>query len=170
MSKGARNLFGGEEDTAGSVGSRVGGVGDHLSAGARRYPPGRPGALARHGKRSPAIVPRSAAPAEVKKALAGLPVAALRLDADVVEALVFFGLDRIGNSFTPSIPEPWRRGSARPCAAAWSRPSASFRSLSSLFRLRFRARAPPCLRRAGLDSGTASTRRWKPCLRSCARI
>ena len=61
--------------------------------------PGAAWALARHGEESPAIVPRSAGPDEVKEVLAGLPVAALRLDPDIVEALVSFGLDRIGTLY-----------------------------------------------------------------------
>ena len=79
-----------------ALGAGLGGAGAHLAAGSGRHARDGLGAGPPRRGRSPAIVPRSAGPDEVKEALAGLPVAALRLDADVVEALVSFGLDRIG--------------------------------------------------------------------------
>ena len=92
---GCTHLHGGEEALLAALGVGLGGLG-LTSRLALAGTPGAAWALARHGEKSPAIVPRSAGPAEMKEALAGLPVAALRLDADVVEALVSFGLDRIG--------------------------------------------------------------------------
>ena len=95
---GCTHLFGGEEALLAALAAGLGGLG-LTSRLALAGTPGAAWALARHGKRSPALVSRSASPDEVKEALAGLPVAALRLDADVVEALVSFGLDRIGTLY-----------------------------------------------------------------------
>ncbi len=92
---GCAHLFGGEEALLAALGAGLGGVG-LTSRLALAGTPGAAWALARHGERSPAIVPRSADAAELGEVLAELPVSALRLDADVVEALVDFGLDRIG--------------------------------------------------------------------------
>lgn len=95
---GSAHLFGGGEALLAALGAGL----EELGLTSRLALAGTPGAawaLARHGERSPAILPRSAGPGEVKEALAGLPVAALRLDADVVEALVSFGLDRIGTLY-----------------------------------------------------------------------
>ena len=95
---GCTHLFGGEESLLAALAAGLGGLG-LTSRLALAGTPGAAWALARHGKRSPALVSRSASPDEVKEALAGLPVAALRLDADAVEALVSFGLDRIGTLY-----------------------------------------------------------------------
>ena len=95
---GCTHLHGGEEALLAALGAGLGGLG-LTSRLALAGTPGAAWALARHGERSPAIVPPSAGPARMKEVLAGLPVAALRLDADVVEALVSFGLDRIGTLY-----------------------------------------------------------------------
>ena len=92
---GCTHLHGGEEALMAALAAGLGGLG-LTSRLALAGTPGAAWALARHGEESGAIVPRFAGPDEVKEALAGLPVAALRLDADVVEALVSFGLDRVG--------------------------------------------------------------------------
>lgn len=92
---GCTHLHGGEEALLAALGAGLGGLG-LTSRLALAGTPGMAWALARHGEMSPAIVPPSADPARMKEVLAGLPVAALRLDTDVVEALVSFGLDRIG--------------------------------------------------------------------------
>ncbi len=95
---GCTHLFGGEEALLAAFAAGLEGLG-FTSRLALAGTPGAAWALARHGGKSPAVVPRSAGPAEMKEALAGLPVAALRLEADVVEALVSFGLDRIGTLY-----------------------------------------------------------------------
>lgn len=95
---GCTHLHGGEEALLAALGAGLGGLG-LTSRLALAGTPGAAWALARHGGRSPAIVSGSAGPDEVKEVLAGLPVAALRLDADVVEALVSFGLDGIGTLY-----------------------------------------------------------------------
>ena len=95
---GCAHLFGGGASLLASLGAGLRGLG-LTSRLALAGTPGAAWALARHGGRSPAILPRSADPDEVREALAGLPVAALRLPADVVEALISFGLDRIGTLY-----------------------------------------------------------------------
>ncbi len=95
---GCTHLHGGEEALLAALGAGLGGLG-LTSRLALAGTPGAAWALARHGEESGAIVTRSADPDEVKEALAGLPVAALRLEADIVEALVSFGLDRIGTLY-----------------------------------------------------------------------
>ena len=95
---GCSHLFGGEEALLAALAAGL----ERLGLTSRLALAGTPGAawaLARHGGKSPAVVPRSAGPDEVKEALAGLPIAALRLEADVVEALVSFGLDRVGTLY-----------------------------------------------------------------------
>ena len=92
---GCAHLHGGEAALLAALEAGLGGLG-LTSRLALAGTPGAACALARHGGRSPVVVPRSAGPAEVQEVLAGLPVAALRLDADIVEALVSFGLDRVG--------------------------------------------------------------------------
>ena len=92
---GCTHLHGGEEALLAALAAGLGGLG-LTSRLALAGTPGAAWALARHGRRSPAIVPPSAGPARMKEVLAELPVAALRLDTDVVQALVSFGLDRIG--------------------------------------------------------------------------
>ena len=113
---GCAHLFGGEEELMASLGARL----EALALTARLAladTPGAAWALARYGAKVPAIVPSRADPSEVREALAGLPVAALRLDAEVVEELVSFGLERIGTlyAFAPGAleerfgPAPVRR-------------------------------------------------------------
>ena len=92
---GCAHLFGGEERLMASLGARLEGFA-LTSRLALADTQGAAWALARHGAKVPAIVPPRAGPSEVREALAGLSVAALRLDAEVVEELVSFGLERIG--------------------------------------------------------------------------
>ena len=95
---GCAHLFGGEEGLMAALAAGL----ERLRLTSRLAladTPGAAWALARHGGKSRQVLPRSAGPAEVKEALAGLPVAALRLDADIVEALVSFGLDRVGTLY-----------------------------------------------------------------------
>ena len=61
--------------------------------------PGAAWALAHYGAEDLAVVPAGAGPADLKDALAELPVAALRLSADVADGLASFGLDRICRLF-----------------------------------------------------------------------
>ena len=100
---GCAHLFGGEEGLMAALAAGLGRL-EITSRLALADTPGAAWALARHGRKSRQVLPRSAGPAEVKEALAGLPVAALRLDADIVEALVSFGLDRVGTLY------PFRSG------------------------------------------------------------
>ena len=53
-------------------------------------------ALARFGPDDPGVAPAGAGPSGIGRALARLPVAALRLDPDTARELASFGLDRIG--------------------------------------------------------------------------
>ena len=57
--------------------------------------PGAAWALAHYGAENPGVVPAGTGPDGLKNALAELPVAALRMSAEVVDGLVSFGLDRI---------------------------------------------------------------------------
>ena len=57
--------------------------------------PGAAWALAHYGTEDPAAVPSGAGPSGLMNALAELPVAALRVSADVAAGLESFGLDRI---------------------------------------------------------------------------
>ncbi|MDE2653980.1 MAG: DNA polymerase Y family protein [Gemmatimonadota bacterium] len=61
--------------------------------------PGAAWALAHYSAEGPAVVPAGTGPNRLKDALAELPVAALRLSAEVMDGLVSFGLDRICTLF-----------------------------------------------------------------------
>ncbi len=91
---GSAHLFGGEEALAASLRGELEGFG-LTSRMALADTLGAAWGLARYGQNDLAVVPPAAEPSAVKEALAKLPVAALRLDADVAEDLASFGLDRI---------------------------------------------------------------------------
>ena len=91
---GCTRLFGGEEALMASLRGALEGFGLTVRL-ALADTPGAAWALARYGAEDPAVVPSGAGPSGLRDALAELPVAALRLSADVAEALVSFGLNRI---------------------------------------------------------------------------
>ena len=91
---GCTRLFGGEQALIASLRSALEGFGLTVRL-ALADTPGAAWALTRYGTENPAVVPSGAGSDGLKRALAQLPVAALRLSADVAEALVSFGLDRI---------------------------------------------------------------------------
>ncbi len=91
---GCAHLFGGERELAAAVRARLKGFGLTSRAGLAEAP-GAAWALARCGEESLGVMPAGAGLAERKKALGGLPVAALRLDDGVADALASFGLNRI---------------------------------------------------------------------------
>jgi len=95
---GCAHLFGGERGLADSLRRGL----DRLGLTSRIALAGTLGAawaLARYSKEEPAIVPASANPAQMKEALADLPVAALRIDSEVAKSLASFGLDRVRTLF-----------------------------------------------------------------------
>ena len=95
---GCTRLFGGEEALLGSLRAALEDFG--LTARlALADTPGAAWALAHCGAEDPAVVPAGAGPDGLKDALAELPVAALRLSADVADGLASFGLDRICTLF-----------------------------------------------------------------------
>ena len=91
---GCTRLFGGEEALMASLRAALKDFGLTVRL-ALADTPGAAWALAHYGSEDPAVVPAGAGPDGLKDALAELPVAALRLSADVVAALASFGLDRI---------------------------------------------------------------------------
>ena len=91
---GCTRLFGGEEALMASLRAALEDFGLTVRL-ALADTPGAAWALAHYGAEDPAVVPAGAGPDHLKDALADLPVAALRLSADVAAALASFGLDRI---------------------------------------------------------------------------
>ena len=91
---GCTRLFGGEEALMASLRAALEDFGLTVRL-ALADTPGAAWALAHYGAADPAVVPAGAGPDGLKDALAELPVAALRLSADVAAALASFGLDRI---------------------------------------------------------------------------
>ncbi len=95
---GCTRLFGGEEALTASLRAALEDFG--LTARlALADTPGAAWALAHYGADDPTVVPVGAGPAGLKDALAELPVTALRLSAEVADALASFGLDRICTLF-----------------------------------------------------------------------
>ena len=91
---GCHRLFGGEEALMASLRAALADFG--LTARlALADTLGAAWALAHHGAADPAVAPPGTGPDGLLDALARLPVAALRLSADVTDALASFGLDRI---------------------------------------------------------------------------
>ena len=91
---GCARLFGGEDILAASLRAALEGFGLTVQL-ALADTPGAAWALAHYSAEDPAVVPSGAGRSELKEALAELPVAALRLSANVADALASFGLDRI---------------------------------------------------------------------------
>ena len=91
---GCDRLFGGEEALMASLRTALEDFGLTVRL-ALADTPGAAWALAHYGAGDPAVVPAAAGPSGLRDALAGLPVAALRLSSDVAAALASFGLDRI---------------------------------------------------------------------------
>ena len=91
---GCARLFGGEDILAASLRAALENFGLTVRL-ALADTPGAAWALAHYAAEDPAVVPSGAGPSGLKEALAELPVPALRLSTDVVDALASFGLDRI---------------------------------------------------------------------------
>lgn len=91
---GCAHLQGGEAALAAELVERVGRRGIKARA-AIADTPGAASAVARHGASRATLVP----PGEIRKALAPLPVAALRLEAGMAETLSRLGLRRIGDLY-----------------------------------------------------------------------
>ena len=110
---GCTRLFGGEEALMASLRAALEDFG--LTARlALADTPGAAWALAHYGADDPAAVPSGAGSADLKDALAELPVAALRLSADVADGLASFGLDRICRLFPLESVELIRRFGVEP--------------------------------------------------------
>ena len=109
---GVPHLFGGEEAMLENLMGRIRQFGFTLRA-ALADTPGAAWACARFGERNGEIVPAGAS----RAALASLPVAALRLEAEIAKGLMRLGLKRIGDLYDlPRAPvaarfgaEVWRR-------------------------------------------------------------
>ena len=110
---GCTRIFGGEEALTASLRSALEGFGLTVRL-ALADTPGAAWALTRYGAEDPAVAPSGAGPDGLKRALAQLPVAALRLGSDVAEALVSFGLDRICTLFAIEPVELIRRFGMEP--------------------------------------------------------
>ncbi|MCH7542041.1 MAG: DNA polymerase Y family protein [Proteobacteria bacterium] len=93
---GAAHLFGGEEALIEDLLGRIRTFGFEARA-ALADAPGTAWALARHGAGALTILPPGLTPGGVGRAIAGLPVAALRLDPVTVAELDRLGLRRIGD-------------------------------------------------------------------------
>lgn len=91
---GCAHLFNGERALADSLREGLDRLG-LTSRTALADTPGTAWALARYGKEELTVAPATAGPEGLKDMLAELPVAALRLDPAVVEAMSSFGLDKI---------------------------------------------------------------------------
>lgn len=91
---GCTRLFGGEEALIAALRTALEDFGLTVRL-ALADTPGAAWALAHYAPDDPAVVPSGSEPDGLRDALAQLPVAALRLSADVAEALISFGLDRI---------------------------------------------------------------------------
>ncbi len=96
---GGAHLFGGEAALLADILARLDGFG-FAGRGAVADTPGAAWAVARHGHATDPIIPPNGGPA----ALAGLPVAGLRLDAALADTLDRLGLKRIGD--LAALPRP----------------------------------------------------------------
>ncbi len=110
---GCTRIFGGEKALVTSLRSALEGFGLTVRL-ALADTPGAAWALTRYGAEDPVVVPYGAGPDGLKRALAQLPVAALRLSSDVAEALISFGLDRICTLFAIEPVELIRRFGTEP--------------------------------------------------------
>jgi protein ImuB len=88
---GGQHLFGGEAAMAGAMLASLARLGVPARIGVADTP-GAAWALARYGEETPAMAPEGGS----RAALAGLPVAALRLEPSAIQLLNRFGLRRIG--------------------------------------------------------------------------
>ena len=110
---GCTRLFGGEEALMASLRAAL----DDLGLTTRLAladTPGAAWALAHYGDEDSAVVPAGSGPDGLKDALARLPVAALRLSAEVADGLASFGLDRICRLFPMESVELIRRFGMEP--------------------------------------------------------
>ena len=110
---GCTRLFGSDEALIASLRRALEGFGLTVRL-ALADTPGAAWALTHYGAGDPVVVPSGAGPDGLKRALAQLPVAALRLSPDVAEALVSFGLDRICTLFAIEPVELIRRFGTEP--------------------------------------------------------
>ncbi|MDE2979715.1 MAG: DNA polymerase Y family protein [Gemmatimonadota bacterium] len=110
---GCTRLFGGEEALTASLRAALEDFGLTVRL-ALADTPGAAWALAHYGADSPAVAPAGAGPSGLKDALAELPVAALRLSADVADGLASFGLDKISALFVIKSVELIRRFGMEP--------------------------------------------------------
>ena len=126
---GSAHLFGGEDAMLEDIAARLGHMGFEVRA-AIADTPGAARAMARHGRA------RIAPPGEVRTALAGLPVAALRIDDGAATTLRRLGLKRIGDLYElprATLARRFGAGGARAIGAVLQRrpPSASAASSPS---------------------------------------
>ena len=110
---GCTRLFGGEEALTESLRGTLEDFGLTVRL-ALADTPGAAWALAHYGAEDPAVAPAGAGPSGLKDALAELPVAALRLSADVADGLASFGLDKISALFVIESVELIRRFGMEP--------------------------------------------------------
>ena len=110
---GCTRLFGGEEALTASLRAALEDFGLTVRL-ALADTPGAAWALAHYGVEDPAVAPAGAGPSGLKDALAELPVAALRLSADVAAGLASFGLDKISALFAIKPVELVRRFGMEP--------------------------------------------------------
>jgi len=110
---GCTRLFGGEEALTASLRAALEYFGLTVRL-ALADTPGAAWALAHYGAEDPAVAPAGTGPSGLKDALAELPVAALRLSADVADGLASFGLDKISALFVIKPVELIRRFGMEP--------------------------------------------------------
>ncbi len=110
---GCTRLFGGEEALTASLRAALEDFGLTVRL-ALADTPGAAWALAHYGAEDPAVAPAGAGPSGLRDALAELPVAALRLSADVADGLASFGLDKISALFVIKSVELIRRFGMEP--------------------------------------------------------
>ncbi|MDE2805073.1 MAG: DNA polymerase Y family protein [Gemmatimonadota bacterium] len=110
---GCTRLFGGEEALTASLRAALEDFGLTVRL-ALADTPGAAWALAHYGAEDPVVAPAGAGPSGLRDALAELPVAALRLSADVADGLASFGLDKISALFVIKSVEIIRRFGMEP--------------------------------------------------------
>jgi len=110
---GCDRLFGGERALMASLRAALADFGLTVRL-ALADTPGAAWALAHYGAEDPAVVAADAGPSVLQNALAQLPVAALRLSAEVAAALASFGLDRICTLFVMESVKLTRRFGTEP--------------------------------------------------------
>ena len=110
---GCTRLFGGEEALTASLRAALEDSGLTVRL-ALADTPGAAWALAHYGTGDPAVAPAGSGTSGLKDALAELPVAALRLSANVADGLASFGLDKISALFVIKSIELIRRFGMEP--------------------------------------------------------